>query len=104
MYDDGSRGGDEVAGDSIYTGTLTEYRTNSRRVQFYVEAKTTGGASHQQPRLGPDLPALYVVDNRKPRTDLRNVRLVVSQYDMGAISNGGSSKSVSYTHLRAHET
>ncbi|MEE2947580.1 MAG: lamin tail domain-containing protein [Verrucomicrobiota bacterium] len=92
MYDDGSRGGDEVAGDGLYTGTLTEYRTNSRRVQFYVEAKTTGGASHQQPRLGPDLPALYVVDNRKPRTDLRNVRLVVSEYDMGAISNGGSSK------------
>ena len=92
MHDDGSRGGDEVAGDGLFTGTLTGYRTNGRRVQFYVEARTGEGASHRQPKWGPDRPALYVVDNRKPKTDLRNVRLVVSDYDMGAISNGGSSK------------
>ena len=92
MYDDGSRGGDEVAGDGIFTGTLTEYRTNGRRVQFYTEARTEAGASHWQPKWGPDRPALYVVDNRKPKTDLRTVRLVVSDYDMGAVSNGGSSK------------
>ncbi|HJN82950.1 MAG TPA: lamin tail domain-containing protein [Verrucomicrobiota bacterium] len=92
MYDDGSRGGDEVAGDSIFTGTLSEYRTNGRRVQFYVEARTETGASHRQPKWGADRPALYVVDNRKPKTDLRSVRLVVSDYDMGAVSNGGSSK------------
>ena len=92
MYDDGNRGGDEVSGDGVYTGTLTEYRTNGRRVQFYVEAVTKIGARYHQPKLGPDLPALYIVDNRKPKTDLRNVRLVVSDYDMGAISNGGSSK------------
>ncbi|GIT04718.1 MAG: hypothetical protein CM1200mP29_01290 [Verrucomicrobiota bacterium] len=47
------------------------------------------GASHSQPKGGPDRPALYVVDNRKPKTDLRTVRLVVSDYDMGAVSNGG---------------
>ena len=92
MYDDGSRGGDEVAGDGIFTGTLTEYRTNGRRVQFYVEAKTHEGASAAQPKWGPERPALYIVDNRKQKTDLRTVRLVVSDYDMGAISNGGSSK------------
>ncbi len=92
MYDDGSRGGDEVAGDGVFTGTLTEYRTNGRRVQFYVEAKTEAGASYRQPKWGSDRPALYVVDNRKPKTDLRSVRLVVSDYDMGAVSNGGSSK------------
>ena len=92
MYDDGRRGGDEVAGDGIFTGTLTEYRTNGRRVQFYVEAKTHEGANAVQPKWGPDRPALYVVDNRKPKTDLRSVRLVVSDYDMGAVSNGGSSK------------
>ncbi|MCH2592855.1 MAG: lamin tail domain-containing protein [Pedosphaera sp.] len=92
MYDDGSRGGDEVGGDGIFTGTLTEYRNNGRRVQFYVEARTESGTSHSQPKWGPDRPALYVVDNRKPKTDLRTVRLVVSDYDMGAVSNGGSSK------------
>ena len=92
MYDDGRRGGDEVAGDGIFTGTLTEYRTNGRRVQFYVEAKTHEGANAVQPKWGPDRPALYVVDNRKPKTDLRSVRLVVSDYDMGAVGNGGSSK------------
>ena len=64
MYDDGSRGGDEVAGDGIFTSTLTEYRTNGRRVQFYVEARTEAGASHRQPKWGPDRPALYVVDNQ----------------------------------------
>ena len=92
MYDDGRRGGDEVAGDGVFTGTLTEYRSNGRRVQFYVEAKTHEGASAVQPKWGPDRPALYIVDNRKPKTDLRTVRLVVSAYDMGAVSNGGSSK------------
>ena len=92
MYDDGNRGGDGVAGDGVFTGTLTEYRTNGRRVQFYVEARTEGGMSHSQPKWGPDKPALYIVDNRKPKTDLRTVRLVVSDYDMGAVSSGGSSK------------
>ena len=92
MYDDGSRGGDEVAGDGLYTGTLTEYRTNGRCVQFYVEARTGQGATHRQPKWGPTRPALYIVDNRKPKTDLRNVRLIVSDYDMKAISNGGGSK------------
>ncbi|MDC0309614.1 lamin tail domain-containing protein, partial [bacterium] len=92
MYDDGSRGGDEVAGDGVFTGTLTEHRTNGRRVQFYVEARTEAGMSHSQPKWGADKPALYIVDNRKAKTDLRTVRLVVSDYDMGAVSNGGSSK------------
>ncbi|MDE0867102.1 MAG: lamin tail domain-containing protein, partial [Rubripirellula sp.] len=92
MYDDGSRGGDEVAGDGVFTGTLTEHRTNGRRVQFYVEARTETGAVYSQPKWGPGRPALYVVDNRKPKMDLRSVRLVVSAYDMGAVSNGGSSK------------
>ena len=92
MYDNGKSGGDEIEGDGVYTATLTEYRNNGRRVQFYVEAQTKAGAKHMHPKLGPDLPALYVVDNRKPKTDLRNVRLVISDYDLGAISNGGGSK------------
>ena len=92
MYDNGSSGGDEIAGDGVYTATLTEYKTNGRRVQFFVEAQTKAGSKHMHPKFGPDRPALYVVDNRKPKTDLRSVRLVVSDYDMGAISNGGSSK------------
>ncbi len=92
MYDNGSSGGDEIAGDGVYTATLTEYKTNGRRVQFFVEAQTKAGSKHMHPKFGPGRPALYVVDNRKPKTDLRSVRLVVSDYDMGAISNGGSSK------------
>ena len=91
MYDNGTSGGDEIAGDGVYTATLTEYRNNGRRVQFFVEAQTKSGAKHTNPKLGPDLPALYVVDNRKPKTDLRNVRLVISDYDLGAISNASGS-------------
>ena len=52
MYDDGSRGGDGVAGDGVFTGTLTEYRTNSRRVQFYVEAQTEAGMEPQSTEVG----------------------------------------------------
>ena len=92
MYDNGISGGDEVANDGVFTATLTEYRTNGRKVQFYVEAEAGNGSKYMQPKLGPDLPALYVVDNRKPKNDLRTVRLVVSDYHLGAISNGGSSK------------
>ena len=61
-------------------------------MQFYVEAEAGIGTNLMQPKLGHDLPALYVVDNRKPKNDLRTVRLVVSDYHLGAISNGGSSK------------
>ena len=92
MYDNGSSGGDEVAGDGVYTATLTEYKSNGRKVQFYVEAEAKNGAVHMQPKLGSDRPALYVVDNRKPKNDLRSVRMVISDYHVGAISNGGSSK------------
>ena len=67
MYDNGISGGDEVANDGVFTATLTEYRTNGRKVQFYVEAEAGNGSKYMQPKLGPDFPALYVVDNRKPK-------------------------------------
>ena len=41
MHDDGSNG-DEVAGDNLYTATLTQYQNNNAVVQFYVQAGSTG--------------------------------------------------------------
>jgi hypothetical protein len=92
MHDDGISGGDSVAGDGQYSQDLTSYRVNGRIVQFYVEAKTVKGEIQHLPKNGPNAPALYVVDNRSINTDLRTVRMVVSAYDMGAISNGETSK------------
>jgi regulation of enolase protein 1 (concanavalin A-like superfamily) len=89
MYDDGLRGGDEVANDGIYTAELTQYGSNSTIVEFYVEA-TASNESTQLPKHGPDRPALYVVDGRNNPDDLRLMRFVVSAHDRSALSNGDS--------------
>lgn len=92
MHDDGVSGGDLLAGDAQFSQNLTSYRVNGRIVQFYVEARTVNGEIQRLPKNGPEAPALYVVDNRSINTDLRTVRMVISSYDMGAISNGETSK------------
>ncbi|HIL70740.1 MAG TPA: hypothetical protein EYG38_12930 [Verrucomicrobia bacterium] len=94
MYDDGTRGGDGIAGDGIYTGQLTEHRSNGRVVQFYVGVVSQDGGISEVPKLGEKRPALYVVDNPEAGGDLRRVRFVVSQLDLDAISDRDNSSTV----------
>ena len=88
MFDDGISGGDEHAGDGIYTAQLTEYGQTGQVVQFYVQALLLNGSVSQMPKEGGDRPALYVVDTPTSRGDLRRMRFVVSALDLRAISNG----------------
>jgi len=96
MYDDGLSGGDAVAGDGIYTATLTEHRVNNRIVQFYVRATAQNGQSDQVPRLGAARPALYLVDDRAILRDLRTERFIIGAYDYGAIGGNGDTGKYGY--------
>lgn len=87
MYDDGTSGGDEVAGDGIYTATLTEYTSSGQVVQFFVLGLENGQIS-QIPRPGVEAPAMYVVDTPTPAGDLRRMRLVISALDLRDMSEG----------------
>jgi hypothetical protein len=90
MFDDGVQGSDAVAGDGLYTADLTEYKTNETVVQFYVEAAAANGRNGTQPRAGAARPAMFVVDNRRLRHDLRLDRFIVSAFDLGALGNGNT--------------
>ena len=92
MFDNGINGGDEVAGDGLYTAELTEYKANSRVVQFYVRAEAQNQLTAFLPKQGASKPALCVVDDRTVQRDLRTVRFVVSAFDIDAIANGGGAK------------
>lgn len=92
LSDDGLTGGDAVAGDGIYSATLSEHKVNGRVVQFYVGATSQDGQSYQLPKEGPARPAIYVVDDRSILRDLRTARFVVSAYDLDAIANGETAK------------
>lgn len=87
MFDDGASGGDEQAGDGVYTAQLTEYGQNGQVVQFYVQAVLPNGLMSQQPKEGSSRPAMYVVDTSMNPGDLRRMRYVVSALDLRAISN-----------------
>ncbi len=90
MFDDGMSGGDERAGDGIYTARLTEYGQIGQVVQFYVEALLATGQTSQMPKEGSTRPAMYVVDTPTSPGDLRRMRFVVSALDLRAISDGDS--------------
>ncbi|MCX5644895.1 MAG: lamin tail domain-containing protein [Phycisphaerae bacterium] len=90
LFDDGVSGGDERAGDGIYTAQLTEYGTSGQVVQFYVQALLTNGSMSQMPKEGSARPALYVVDTPTSPGDLRRMRFVVSALDKQAIQNGNT--------------
>lgn len=99
MFDDGLSGGDEVANDGIYSVSLTNYQSDNSIVQFYVEATSAGGSS-QQPRLAPDRPAMWVVDNSNHATDLRRQRFVISARDVSASGGSGDSSTFNYAFPR----
>jgi len=90
MVDDGATGGDEQAGDGIYTTQLTEYGQSGQVVQFYVLAYFPGSDLGQLPKEGGDRPALYVVDTPMGAGDLRRVRFVVSALDLRTLADGDS--------------
>ncbi|MEN6577041.1 MAG: lamin tail domain-containing protein, partial [Phycisphaerales bacterium] len=87
MTDNGA-GGDEQAGDGVYTAELTEYGQTGQIVQFYVQAFLTNGQMSEMPKAGSDRPAMYVVDTPTSAGDLRRMRFVLSALDVRAISNG----------------
>ena len=94
MFDDGASGGDEQAGDGVYTAQLTEYGQNGQIVQFYVQAVQTNGLIDQQPKEGSGQPAMYVVDTTTSPGDLRRMRYILSAADLQDISNGDGSTSL----------
>ncbi|MEM7386552.1 MAG: lamin tail domain-containing protein, partial [Verrucomicrobiota bacterium] len=89
MNDDGT-GGDEIAGDGIYTGEVKDVISDGQIVQFYVEAKAENSDPATLPFQGKNRPALFIVDDREIDTDLRTVRLVMSEYDTGAFGMRGN--------------
>lgn len=99
MFDDGVTGGDEVANDGIYSATLTNYQSDNAIVQFYVEATSPGGISIQ-PRLAPEKPAMWVVDNTNHASDLRSQRFIISARDQSASSGTGDSATFDYNFPR----
>jgi hypothetical protein len=100
MFDNGSSGGDLVAGDGIYSITLTQYRTDNAIVQFYVQASSPGGST-VMPRPAPEWPAMYVVDNSSIPRDLRTERFVISAYSMRALTTSqGQSPTFNYAFPR----
>ena len=87
MYDDGVSGGDEEAGDGIYTAQLSEYGQRGQIVQFYVRAGLPNGLTSQLPRQAASRPAMYVVDTPTPVGDLRRMRFVVSALDLKDVAD-----------------
>lgn len=91
MYDDGSSGGDLIANDGIFTTTLTSYNKQGNIGQFYVEVASITNEVTMMPKLGPDRPALFIVDGREMKDNLLRERLILSNYDRRALSSGGGS-------------
>jgi len=94
MFDDGASGGDEKAGDGVYTTQLTEYGQQGQIVQFYVQAVLPNGLTCLQPRDGVARPAMYVVDTATNPSDLRRMRFIVSTADLQDISGGDGMSSL----------
>jgi hypothetical protein len=91
MYDNAT-GGDDLAGDGVFTALLPEYKTDKQIAEFYVEARSPSGAKSVIPRKGPDQPALFIVDNQNVPRDLRSQRFVISPADLDALANGNTNK------------
>jgi len=99
MFDDGVTGGDEVANDGIYSATITNYQGDNNIAQFYVEAISAGGTTIE-PRLAPESPAMWVVDNTSHPTDLRIQRFVISARDVNATGSNGNTSAFNHAFPR----
>jgi Lamin Tail Domain/CotH kinase protein len=99
MADDGATGGDTVAGDGVYTATLTQYTTQGQIAQFYVEAGA-GGVSTMIPQFGPARPAMFIKDSRVMPSVLMRERLVISLRDRNALTTAGNTATFGYDFPR----
>lgn len=81
-----------AAGQARHSAMLTEHQVNGRIVEFFVRAETVEGGVYFLPKEGLNAPALYVVDNQTPPSDMRQMRFVISQYHREALENGGTAK------------
>ena len=85
MNDSGTDG-DELAGDGVYTATVTDYQSNGQIAEFFVQALGPNGQSTQLPSQGEARPGMWVVDNSSVGDDLRSLRFVVSAHDLRALT------------------
>jgi len=87
-------------GTGLYSATISQYNTQGNIVEFYVEAKS-GSLSNFQPRFGPDLPAMWIVDSRTMPDVLMQERFIVSEHDRAALNtNTGHSPTFAYNFPR----
>jgi len=101
MNDSGT-GGDESAGDGIWSATVAP-RGDGTITQFYVRATTVGGQVNECPRQAEGVaavngsvigvygrPAMWIADNSPPSTQpgLLTERYIFSQYDRNAMNTG----------------
>ncbi len=101
MSDNGT-GGDAVANDGIYTAQIvpsTFGYTGSAIVEFYVRATASNATVTELPRKGAAMPGLWAVASTGS-TDLRRMRIVMSQYWLDALSQqsgtGGNTAKFNY--------
>ena len=94
MFDNGASGGDVIAGDGIFTATLSSYTAQGNVAQFYVEASVDGGEVSLQPKLGSERPAMFIIDGREMPDTLLRERFIISLYDRSAL--GGSGHTATY--------
>ncbi len=100
MFDNGTNG-DAVAGDGLYTATITSHQVNGRIVQFYVRATATGGGIGELPKEPTTYPAMWVVDNRTLDARLRQQRFVIGLYERDSMdTNSGQSTKFQYDFPR----
>src|SRR5204863_9504607 len=99
MSDDGT-GGDAVAGDGIWSGTIGA-KGDGAITQFYVRATSSNGEAQDLPRDAtgvaavngsvlrvPARPAMYIVDNSPPpaAAGILTERYILSLFDRGSLN------------------
>jgi len=98
---DAGTDGDEVAGDGVYTATISDYQGAGSIAEFFVQAVGANGQTTQLPSGGEAQPGMWVVDNNSASSDLRSLRFVVSQHDMRAMTtNQGESSEFDFNFPR----
>ncbi len=93
---DGGTGGDAIAGDGIWTAQIAPaafaYNNAGNYIaEFYVRATATNGSLAELPRNGAVQPGLWATDSQVVPTDLRRMRIVISQYWIDSLNqNSGT--------------
>ena len=100
MFDDGATDGDVVAGDGIFTASLTQYPTQGNIAQFYVEARAAGGVGTVMPQFGANRPALFMKDSRVMPKVLLRERIILSLRDRNALGGAGNTAAFTYDYPR----